>query len=337
MNVRKSLLFYLLILVIIGCSRIDLNVDITKVDIPIQFINLDSIEYSSKDIQQLESSIFNTGLNKDEIISYQFNYCLGVGNLDDSSFISLVKFSEDPYFLRVHQAVAKNLYPLLTEFNTQMTDGFKRLKYHQVTDKFPQRVIYMNSAFSSSVFSTENEIGVSLERYLSDTNKVIQELPSDPFYGWLRAKFNQKYLVRDALMGWITTHVIDVTKGDLSEKMIQYGKALLLVQACLPKEEAEFVLRYNHEQYKWSRENEKNIWDFLVNQKMLYSSDERSHTNFLNDGPYTPGLPENGPDRLGQFMGYRMVWNYFKQHAKMPLKELVNLPYTAIIKEYKVD
>lgn len=337
MKEKKSLLFYLLIFVIIACNRVKLDVDTSKISMPIQFTNLDSLEYASKDVSVLKKTILESDLRKDEILSYQFNYCLGVGNLDDSSFHNLVLFTEDPYFLRVHQVIEKQLYPSLKGFNQEMIEGFKRLKAHQVTDKFPSQIIYMNSAFSSSVFSTENEIGISLERYLLDTNAVINELPSDPFYGWLRAKFDSKYLVRDALMGWITTHIVDVTKGDLSEKMIQYGKALLLTKAALLEKEDEFILRYSHDQYKWARENEKNIWGFLVNEKLLYTSNERDHTNLLNDGPYTPGLPEAGPDRLGQFTGYQMVWNYLRNHPKVTLKELINLPYTTIVKEYKID
>lgn len=333
---KKVTVFFLLILVIVSCNKINLNVDTSNVHLPIQYTNLDSIEFSVSSENQLKSILLSSKFNKDEILSYQFNYCLGVGNFDDSSFHSLITFTKDPYFQKVHRVIQQQLYPKIPSFNQEITESFKRLKAHQVTTSFPKHVIYMNSAFSSSIFSTENEIGISLERYLSDTNQVIKDLPSDPFYAWLRAKFNADYLIRDVLIGWITTHVVDATHGDLSEKMIQYGKALVLLKASMPEVEDEIIVRYTHDQYKWARENEKNVWDYLVEKKLLYTSDERVHTNFLNDGPYTPGLPEVGPDRLGWFLGYRMVWNYLELHPDTPLNELIKLPYTTIIKEYKI-
>ena len=321
-----------------SCNKRDLDVNISSVKLPLNFYNLDSIEFNTENAAFLKSQILKGDYRHDEIISYQFNYCLSVGRVsDDSTFHHLKMFTGDPYFQRVNKAVQQQLYPNLPKYNSQISDGFKRLKYHNSGFKFPESVIYINSAFSSSVFSTEHEIGVSLERYLSDSVKVIQELPADPFYDWVKKKFNRKFLVRDVLLGWITTHIVSVDNGNLAEKMIQHGKALYLLKAALPKEKDALILRYDDVQYRWARENEWNFWDFLVKQKLLYTTNERDQSNFLNDGPYTMGLPETGPDRMGQFLGLQMIISYLDEHPKTTLKELIKLPYTEIIKEYKVE
>ncbi len=340
MNSMKPILqFYLIICLTIfyGCSTNNLKVDISTIHVPIHFYNLDSIEFQTTTISELKNDLLKGDYNHDEIINYQFNYCLGIGNIsDDSSYIRLKMFTEDPYFKRVNQSVKQQLYPLLNTFNREITDGLKRLKFHQKDIHLPTRIIYMNSAFSSSIFSTEHEIGVSLERYLSDTTKVIQELPSEPFYDWVTKKFNQRFLVRDVILGWITTHIVPIENGNLAEKMIQYGKALYLTKAALPDEKDALIMRYDEEQFKWARENEINFWDYLVKQKLLYTTNERDQSNLLNDGPYTTGLPEQGPDRLGQFTGYQMVLNFMKEHPKMKVEELMKLPAIEIIKEYNI-
>lgn len=321
-----------------GCSGQDLNVDISKVDLKIGFHNLDSLEFSNVSPSDLKTTILNLGLYPDEIISYQMEYCLGVGKIaNDSSFVRLKMFTQAPYFIRVHQAVKNQIYPNLPAYNNLLLEGFKRLKVHSKTFKQPEHIVYINSTFSSSVFSTGQEIGVSLERYLSDTSKVIKELPADPFYDWLIKKFDQKFLVRDVLLGWILTHISSIESGTLADKMIQYGKALYLTKAALPGEKDALILRYSEEEYKWARENEVNFWEYLVKQKLLYTTNERDHTNFLNDGPTTSGLPTKGaPDKLGQFLGYQMVLSYLGEHPKTKLEELVKLPTTEIIKEYQV-
>lgn len=322
---------------IYSCSQSNLDVDISKQTLQLNFHNLDSVEFNEKNVEHLKSHILKGDYKHDEIVNYQFNYCLSVGNIrDDSSYISLKKFTEDPYFKRVHTAISQQLYADLPAFNKEISDGFKRLKVHDNNFKVPQRIIYINSAFSSSIFSAEHEIGVSLERYLPDTAKVIQELPSEPFYDWVKKKFDKRYLVRDVFLGWITTHFVSVDGGTMADKMIQYGKALYLTKAALPNEKDAVILRYDNEQYKWARENEFNFWDYLVRQKLLYTTNERDHSNSLNDGPSTAGLPEIGPDRMGQFLGYQIVLNYMKEHPKTSLSELINRSTTDILKEYNI-
>lgn len=336
----KHILHYCVIICLAffyGCKQNNLNVDISAIEAPIHFYNLDSIEFQTNDAAILKNNLLKGDFYHEEIINYQFNYCLGIGSIsNDSSYIHLKMFTADPYFQRVNKAVEKQIYPLLKEFNSQLTDGFKRLKFHKSDVLLPKNIIYMNSAFSSSVFSTEHEIGISLERYLLDTTEVIQELPSEPFYDWVTKKFNSTFLVRDAFLGWITTHIMPVEHGNLAEKMIQYGRALYLTKAALPNEKDALIMRYNDEQYKWARENEGNIWDYLVKQKLLYTTNERDQSNLLNDGPYTTGLPEQGPDRLGQFLGYQMVLNFMKKYPKTKMEELIKLPAIEIIKEYNV-
>ena len=56
----------------------------------------------------------------------------------------------------------------------------------------------------------------------------------------------------------------------------------------------------------------------------------------LNDAPFTVGLPEKGPDRLGQFIGWRMVHKYM-EIKRIGVDELVKTPYTAILAEYEID
>lgn len=337
MKVRLVFICLLLIILNFSCNRINLNVNINSIKLPVKFTNLDSLEFNTQDPLKLKNSIASEVPNLSEIISYQFNYCLDIGKADDdSSYTHLIMFTQDPYFQRVHRAIKTQLYPEIPKFNREIHNAFKRLKYHEITRIYPQQILYMNSAFSSSIFSTESQIGISLERYLSDSNQVIKELPSDPFFEWVKAKFKKNYLVRDVMLGWITAHVIDVDHGNLAEKMISYGKALLLTNATLPYYKEATILRYSDKQMKWAEDNEWNLWDYLVREKLLYTNSERDHTNLLNDAPYTAGLPEQGPDRLGQYLGYKMVMDYYKAHSKMALKELIRLPYTEFIKEFKV-
>ena len=56
----------------------------------------------------------------------------------------------------------------------------------------------------------------------------------------------------------------------------------------------------------------------------------------LNDGPFTIGLPEKGPDRLGQFLGWRMIQIYMEKND-ISLEALVKVPYNEILQAYEIE
>ena len=214
--------------------------------------------------------------------------------------------------------------------------GFKHLKFHLPNGKIPEQVVFMNSFFASNAFSTEKQIGIGLERYLGKQMDVIQELPPDQFYEWIRDGMDAEFLTRDALCSWIMTHYVDEVDGNLTENIIRWGKILYLTQAAFPDASAAWIMRYSEEKYQWAIDNEYEIWKYLADQKMLFKIDDRNKMNLLNEGPYTVGLPEKGPDRLGQFIGFRMLQKYM-EIKKVSVEQLIQTPYTEILVEYQID
>jgi uncharacterized protein YjaZ len=59
--------------------------------------------------------------------------------------------------------------------------------------------------------------------------------------------------------------------------------------------------------------------------------------NLLHEAPFTAGLPMNeAPDRLGQFLGWRIVHSYMEQND-VTLRQLIELPYTEILTFYEIN
>ena len=56
----------------------------------------------------------------------------------------------------------------------------------------------------------------------------------------------------------------------------------------------------------------------------------------LNEGPFTIGLPEESPDRLGQYLGWKIVHDYMSK-KDISLEELIKTPYNNILQEYEIE
>ena len=335
MTLKRILSFLLILILLSGCSNNPLDVDASKVQVNIGFVNLDSI-FVNSDSAQLIKQHHKHLKEINEIYEYELGYCLGVGNPSDTAFLRSVRmFLSDPYITRLENRIAEK-FPSLENQKKEIVSGFKYLKFHLPSAKLPENIVFMNSFFAANAFSTEKQIGVGLERYLGMKTDVIKELPGQDFPEWMREGMDAQFLSRDVLCSWIMTHCIDEVKGNLADNIVRWGKVLYLTQAAFPESSPATILRYSEADYKWAIDNEYSLWKYLVDQKMLFKIDDLNTTNLLNDGPFTPGLPEKGPDRLGQFLGLRIIEAYMKE-KEITIQQLINTPYANILIEYEID
>ncbi|AEA44255.1 hypothetical protein [Fluviicola taffensis] len=328
--------FMILLLAIQSCSSDALDVDISASSYNLSSIQLDSILQNTKE-QNLEKELNQLSQEIPEIIDYEFYYCYKTGLPKDSAFsANWTDFSNSPYYKRLSKRITEK-FPHVSSSTKTIEDGFKRLQVHLPSVKLPKTIVYMNSYFSSSVYCTENELAIGLERYLGAKTDVIKELPSDVFYEWIKEAMEPEYMERDAVCAWILTHICEPGKDHNNiQAMIQWGKILYLTRASIPQQDERILLRYNASDYQWAITNERSIWEHIVKQNMLFTKSEKDQAAFLQEGPFTSGLSQKGPDRLGQFLGYRIVCSYMEQ-TNVTLQQLLDKSYNEILAEYEIN
>lgn len=335
MKLTKWFLSAFLLIVLFSCSSDPFNVDISESTLKIKATNFN--QAIAKNDKNALLNFYHHALNEENnIYGYEIGYCLQIGKVQDTAFLnSIQQFKQDPFMGRVERHIAKQ-FSTIDQYHQTITNGFKRLKIHIPDVKVPKEIVYMNSVFNSNAFCTDQEIGVGLERYLGAKTDVIKELPNQTFFEWIKEGMEKQYLERDAICSWIETHLVENNKKDLADAIIRWGKILYLTEAALPDAQKNIILRYTTKDYQWAIDNEFQYWQYLVNQKLLFKYNERDISNMLNDAPFTAGLPEKGPDRLGQFLGWRMV-HQFMEKKEISIQELINTPYNEILQEYEID
>jgi len=324
-----------LLFVLANCSHDPLDVSTDGVSVSIGYRNLDSLLVNTEK-GQLQSALLQWHATIPEVIDYELGYCLSAGRVSDTGMVNHVyAFRNDAYIVRLEKRIAST-FKDLPQRHQKIADGFRYLKAHFPDVKVPKNVVYMNSFFASSAFCTENDIAIGLDRYLGAKTDVIAELPNREFYEWIKEGMEPRYLERDAVAAWIMTHIVPEKDGQNTiEAIIRWGKILYLTEAAFPQAEKNLIIRYTPVDYEWALKNERAFWDHLVEHKLLFEKNEQDQSNFLKEGPFTPGLPEKGPDRLGQFLGWRIIQSYMEQY-EVTLPELLQLPYTELLQEYEI-
>lgn len=330
-------IFYtsLLLLVLVACGNDPLDIDTSNVKMDISYIDMDKA-FRSSDSTTLVKLVNEYKEEIKDVYEYEFGHCLNIGDVSDSAvFGAISNFLADKYIHRLEQQIAGK-FKDKSRIEVKITDGFKHLKAHFPKQKYPEHVVFLNSLFRSSAASFDKDIAVGLEQYLGPETDVIKELPTNEYYQWYKDGMEAKFLERDVLASWIAANHMQAPKsGSLAEFMIHWGKILYFVEASFPEADKELVIRYSKKDYDWAVENEASFWQYLVDQKLLFVLDERTKANMLQEGPFTPGLPEKGPDRLGQFLGWRMVQQYMENNSDLTLEKLKNVGYNDILQAYE--
>lgn len=335
MTLKKILLLLIVGFMLNACSENKLDIDVSSIDLDTKFTNLDSTFVHSKSNElirlhhQFEKEIT-------DIYDYQLGYCLNIGKISDTAFLrSIHDFTNDKFIKRVEKRIEEKFSNLESK-KINIIEALKHLKFHFPQGKIPKNVVFLNSLFQSNAACTENEIGIGLERYLGANADVIKELPEQSFFTWIKEGMDEQFLERDAVCSWIMTHYVPEKSKDLADGIIQWGKIIYLTEACFPNEPKNKIIRYSIQDYKWAEENELSYWKYLVNEKLLFKNDERDKANMLKEGPFTIGLPEKGPDRLGQYLGWRIVQKFMDKND-ISLEQLIKTPYNEILQAYEIE
>ncbi|MEG2666000.1 MAG: hypothetical protein RSA02_03175, partial [Bacteroidales bacterium] len=141
-----------------------------------------------------------------------------------------------------------------------------------------------------------------------------------------------EYLVPDVMRS-IATRLI--RKGNpssnLLEEIIYQGKILFFLNEVLPEVSNEIKLAYTPEQLSWSETHEKEVWQYLMKENLLYETNLFKVKYFVNDGPGNL-LFDGAPPRLTQYLGWQIVKKYMKKH-KNNWNSLLQEPAQKILKE----
>lgn len=331
-------LFFVIVLTIFcsSCKNDPLDVDVSKVEVNLNFIHADSMLYNSTDSRRI---LLNRNFKQSFPDLYLFTFEKGLKiktNVDTMYMNQLTIFYKDPYIKELEIELQRNFKTLSSE-KQEIKDAMKHLKFHFKKMNSPKNVVFFNSLFSYNTLATNTDIGVGLEWYLGPEHKLIKKSSIQGLYDYMKVGMDRKYLVRDVVYQWVYAQIHAPTDAKFAEDMVSWGKLLYCIEAALPEKDKSIILRYSPEKMKWAEENEKSIWKYFVEQKLLFKSDELLKLGYFNEAPFTKGLPKESPDRLGQYIGWKMVRNYMEQNPDLPLEKLLKVPFAQIMQTYKID
>jgi len=112
-------------------------------------------------------------------------------------------------------------------------------------------------------------------------------------------------------------------------QMVYHGKIALATEALTGYSIATGeVLGYGPEEWNFLESNESNIWEVMVREKLLFSTDMMVRQRLSEPAPFSKlGTAMDGdiPGRVARYIGYKLVKSYAENHREMSLKEIIKI------------
>lgn len=99
--------------------------------------------------------------------------------------------------------------------------------------------------------------------------------------------------------------------------MVYFGKILYFKDVMIPFKEDEEKIGYTKLELDWAIDNEIYIWEYFVENEMLFASDPKLLERFINPAPFSKfylELDSESPGGLGHYIGWQIVRAYMKNN-----------------------
>lgn len=325
---------FILIILFGGCNSNPLDVNVSSHKVKLK-------------VYRMEKELFNNtitdidGLNKTLLKKYGFLYEAFISKMiaegspyDPTIGVRISKFRRDSTIIKINNAITKEFNDF-SEFEAGFEKAFSYYNYYFPDSTLPELVTFYSN-FNAKIFPMQNTLAIGLDMYLGSENPIVKQIPLDVLPQFIKNDMDKKYMVADGMKYWLLNRFYDEKAGDdFVSKIIELGKIMYLLDAMMPNVSDDIKINYSKEDLDWVRNNENNIWKILVDNQVLYTKNPMVINQYIVDGPFTKGLPDASPSKVGVWVGWQIVRDYVNENNVDVLSLLKEKNNLKILKSYK--
>ncbi|MEN8156216.1 MAG: hypothetical protein ABFS10_04645 [Bacteroidota bacterium] len=317
-----------------GCSNRSLDVDVSEIKTEVAVERFDHALFGVNQ-DSLAGAVGSLYKRYEDFFDIYSIHIINIGQPSARRFPSyLSMFINDPTNREVYEYGAE-LFGGMEEINATLTGGFRHYLYHH-PDSAPPRVVGYVSGFNQGLFTVDHFVGVSLDQYLG-SDCVYYERMGTPRY-LVRNKVPERIPV-DVMMAWATQiYPYNDSVDNVLNRMIYKGMLAYFVSAMYPQMEESFRMGFTGDQMKWCRNNEKQMWTYLVEEKLLFSTDPLVIRKLTEDAPHTSYFTTESPGRAAAWQGLQIVRAYAGRNPQLSVRQiLTKRDYQELLRESRYN
>jgi hypothetical protein len=216
-------------------------------------------------------------------------------------------------------------FPDTKNMDKDLTRGFRYLKYYYPDYPIPRVIYFVSGLKNWSAVTYEHTVGIGLDMYLGEKY---------PFYtastvnipAYLLPRQSPQYVCINVFRAiYQDMYAYDPRNKTLLDMMVEAGKEIYFLRKILPFTDDTLRLGYSQAQWAWGQENEAHIYNYFINQGLLYETNWQKILRYVTNGPTSTGMPAESPGNIGTFIGYKIISAYMAQFPNTTLQQLAAL------------
>lgn len=166
-----------------------------------------------------------------------------------------------------------------------------------------------------------NSAYIALNHYLGAEHPAYNNRPE-----YLRQNKRREMIPVDIAEAFVgTVYPFDDSQNSSVLSEILYEGALAVAkQAAVPNSPLSDILGFTPSQLKEITENEALMWDVLIKNNYLYSTDADVKSNLFDPRPNSTLISSDAPGRSVRYIGYNIVNQYIDKYPDTTLKQLLS-------------
>ncbi len=306
-------------------SNIKIDVQLKRFDKDLFAIDTNNIQQSLNKLQQQYGSFLN---------DYLYNIMVLTPN-PDSVLPKIKLFIHDYSF--VYNEAQKKFGNFDDEFN-QIKKSLQYVKYYFPGYKTPANVnTFIGPVEGYANVLTQSGLAVGLQLYLGHTFPVYSsEFITEVYPDYQQRRFEPAYIPVNCMKNIVSDIYPEKSGSDpLVYQMIDAGKRLYLLDHFLPQLPDSLKTGYTQQQLDGCYDHEADIWNYFVQNNLLFITDPIQTRDYMQDGPNTEAFGKASPGFIGQFIGWQIVKKWMNKNNKTTLPQLIQTPERQIYDEAK--
>ncbi|WP_027377127.1 gliding motility lipoprotein GldB [Kaistella palustris] len=216
----------------------------------------------------------------------------------------------------------------IPKLNTDLTDLFSHVQFYFPEFREPKVFLYSSAlqGIMEPIFyqPSENILFIDLTGFMGDNHPDYKGLET-----YFQSSMNPQNIVPKVSEILAENFVKPNTDHQkFIDALIYNGKLMTLQDAFLPGFPDYLKMNYTQKQYEWAKANEANIWNYFVENNLVFNDDLRLNERFINPGPfskfYTEIDNESSP-QVGIFTGWQICRKFYEENPDTKLTDFLKM------------
>ncbi len=317
---NRLILLFTIVAVLFSCKRKPYKVDLSnvKIDITIQRFEKDLFKI---DFQAFDSSIAALSGKYSEFFKIFNQGIIRVGHSTAPEYRDRLHSFITNLAVKMAYEKVNKVFPDLDSLDKELERAFKHYHYYFPGKLIPEAYTYI-SGFNQSMVVADSILAIGLDKYLGKNSMVYEQLMVDKY---LRKTMRKEMIVSDCMKAWGSTEfpLPDSVPGNVLSNILFHGKVVQFQRQMMPGVHDTLLLGFTEVELEWCEKYERMMWEYLIENNLLYEMDYMVINKLVNPAPYTSYFTRESPGRAAIWLGWNIVKEYMKA-ADVGLEELMS-------------